>query len=339
MRIGQSEPKRRKPILLIVLVVLSLVMLTMYFRESDTGLLHSARRVTLEITAPIARLGTIITSPVRAVGDYFEGIGASRERIQALEEQNQELRARLAELEEARQENERLRALVDFAEERKFAKLGAEVIRRPVSIWEGVIVIDRGSSDGVEAGMPVIAAQGLVGQVADVSSNSATVRLISDQQSGVSVIVQSTRTPGVVRGSLDGSLSLDFVDRAYLPVEGDRANYLALAAEDVLEHMRPHDHAVVGDAGVHECHLERRGEHVALSDRHVDGVAGQPHLVLGIVLVVPLLPRRIRHSSGDLAGEIDPRLLTQAEQPGRGLELLELPLVQLVADLVEDDVA
>lgn len=221
MRIGQSEPDRRKPILLIVLVALSLVMLTMYFREGDTGLLHSARRVTLEVTSPIARLGTIITSPVRAVGDHFEGIGASRERVLALERQNEELRARLAELEEARQENERLRALVDFAEERKFAKLGAEVIRRPVSIWEGVIVIDRGSDDGVEPGMPVIAAQGLVGQVADVSSNSASVRLISDQQSGVSVIVQSTRTPGVVRGSVDGSLSLDFVDRAHLPVAGD----------------------------------------------------------------------------------------------------------------------
>lgn len=164
MRIGQPEPTRRKPILLIVLVALSLMMLTMYFRESDTGLLHSARRVTLELTSPIARLGTIITSPMRAVGDYFEGIGASRERVLALERQNEELRARLAELEEARQENERLRALVDFAEERKFAKLGAEVIRRPVSIWEGVIVIDRGSDDGIEPGMPVIAAQGWWGR-------------------------------------------------------------------------------------------------------------------------------------------------------------------------------
>lgn len=221
MRIGQSEPKQARPTLLIVFVALSLVMLTMYFRESDDGLLHGARRVTLEVTSPFARAGTIITSPMRSIGSFFEGIGASRERVQALEAQNQELRARLAELEEARQENERLRALVDFAEERKFAKLGAEVIRRPVSIWEGVIVIDRGSSDGIESGMPVIAAQGLVGQVADVSAHSSSVRLVTDQMSGVAAIVQSSRTPGVVRGSVDGSLSLDFVDRAMLPVEGD----------------------------------------------------------------------------------------------------------------------
>ncbi len=221
MRIGQSEPKQSRPTLLIILVVLSLVMLTVYFREGDGGVLHGARRVTLEVTAPLARAGTAITSPVRSIGSFFEGLGASRERVQALEEQNAELRTRLAELEEARQENERLKALVDFAEERKFAKLGAEVIRRPISIWEGVILIDRGSDDGVEPGMPVIAAQGLVGQIADVSANSSSVRLVTDQLSGVAAIVQSSRTPGVVRGSIDGSLSLDFVDRTYLPVEGD----------------------------------------------------------------------------------------------------------------------
>lgn len=221
MRIGQSEPKQARPTLLIVFVVLSLVMLTVYFREGDDGVLHSARRVTLEVTSPLARAGTVITSPIRSVGSFFEGIGASRERLQTLEQQNQELRARLAELEEARQENERLRALVDFAEERKFAKLGAEVIRRPVSIWEGVIVIDRGSIDGLEAGMPVIAAQGLVGQIADVSAHSSSVRLVTDQQSGVASIIQSSRTPGVVRGSVDGTLSLDFVDRNVLPVAGD----------------------------------------------------------------------------------------------------------------------
>lgn len=221
MRIGQSEPKRSRPTLLIILVVFSLIMLTVYFREGDDGVLHGARRVTLEVTAPLARAGTAITAPVRSTSAFFEGMGASRDRVRALEQQNEELRARLAELEEARQENERLKALVDFAEERKFAKLGAEVIRRPVSIWEGIIVIDRGSSDGVEPGMPVIAAQGLVGQIADVSANSSSVRLVTDQLSGVAAIVQSSRTPGVVRGSVDGSLSLDFIDRTYLPVEGD----------------------------------------------------------------------------------------------------------------------
>lgn len=221
MRIGQPEPKRGNPRLLIALVALSLVFVTVYFREGDSGPLHGARKLTLDLTAPIAQLGMAVTAPFRAVGDWVENIGVSRTRLDALEQQNEELRARLAELEEARQENERLRALVEFAEERKLAKLGARVIRRPVSIWEGVIVIDRGSEDGIEPGMPVIAAQGLVGQVAEVSSNSATVRLLTDQQSGVAAMIQSTRATGVLRGSVGGTLSLDFVSRELLPQVGD----------------------------------------------------------------------------------------------------------------------
>jgi rod shape-determining protein MreC len=221
MRIGQPEPKRGNTTLLVVLVAVSLMLLTVYFREGDGGILHTARRATLAVSAPVASVGTAITSPVRAVGSFFEGIGASRERLEALEAQNEELRARLAELEEARQENERLGALVEFAEERKLAKLGARVIQRPMSSWEGVVVIDRGSADGVEPGMPIIAAQGLVGQVAEVSAGSATVRLLTDQQSGVASMIQSTRALGVLRGSVGGATSLDFLDRAMLPQVGD----------------------------------------------------------------------------------------------------------------------
>ncbi|PKQ36985.1 MAG: rod shape-determining protein MreC [Actinobacteria bacterium HGW-Actinobacteria-1] len=221
MRITNSEPKRANPALLIALVVVSLVIVTMYFRESDTGVLHGARKVTLAVTAPIAQAGDTIVSPFTALGDWFAGLGVSRSDIDALRAQNDELRARLAELEEARQENDRLRALVQFAEERKLTKLGARVIGRPTSAWEGVIEIDRGSADGVVRGMPVLAPQGLVGQIEEVSANSSRVRLITDQESGVAAMVQSTRAVGVVRGSIDRTLSMDFVDKANVPKVGD----------------------------------------------------------------------------------------------------------------------
>jgi rod shape-determining protein MreC len=47
------------------------------------------------------------------------------------------------------------------------------------------------------------------------------VRLITDSGSGVAVIVQRTRADGVVRGSLDGQLTLDFVSKDKMPVRGD----------------------------------------------------------------------------------------------------------------------
>jgi rod shape-determining protein MreC len=204
-----------------VLIAASLLLITVYFREGVDGPVHSTRRAVLGLSAPVAEFGTIVTSPIRSVGSYLGGISVSRDRLAALETQNAELRTRLAELEEARQENERLRELVSFVEQSQLASLGARVIQRSAGSWEGVIVIDRGSEDGIEAGMPVIAAGGLVGQVAEVSGHSSRVRLITDQRSGVAAMIQSSRVLGVARGSIDGAITLGFVERTALPVPGD----------------------------------------------------------------------------------------------------------------------
>ena len=221
MRIAKPEPKRSNPALLVALIIVSLVLITTYFRESDSGLLHRARKVTLAITAPLSGAGEAVAGPFEGVGDWIASFGVSRSDIAELQSQNAELRGRLADLEEARQENERLRALVEFAEERKLTKVGARVIGRPTSSWEGVIVIDRGSADGIVQGMSVLAPQGLVGQIEEVSKNSSRVRLITDQESGVAAMIQSTRAVGVVRGSIDRTLRMDFVDKAKLPKIGD----------------------------------------------------------------------------------------------------------------------
>ncbi|MFA5844764.1 MAG: rod shape-determining protein MreC [Coriobacteriia bacterium] len=221
MRLADTDTRKGSPALLAVLVVVSLVVTTVYFREGPRGPLRRARTMALAVSRPLLAVGDGVTAPFRAVRGFFAGMGASRSEIETLRRQNAELRTRLASLEEARQENDRLRALVNFAEAKKFASLGARVIGRPTDPWIGVVTIDRGTADGIRSGMPVLAAQGLVGQVLDVSRHIARVRLITDQESGVAVLVQSTRAVGVVRGSIDRRLSLDFVDASTLPTVGD----------------------------------------------------------------------------------------------------------------------
>jgi rod shape-determining protein MreC len=221
MKVTLQDQKRGNPALLVALIVASLVLVTVYFREGDDGIVHKMRTGMLSVVAPLEKVGDAIASPFEAAGGWFSNLTISRDDLAALRTQNDELRARLAELEEARQENERLRQLVEFAEERKLTKLGARVIGRPTSSWEGVITIDRGSVDGVEPGMPVLAAQGLLGQVFEVSAHAAKVRLITDQRSGVAGMVQSTRVAGVVKGSIDGEITLDFVSAEVTPTAGD----------------------------------------------------------------------------------------------------------------------
>lgn len=216
-----TRPGAGNPILLVALVVASLILTTVWYREGAGGPLHLARRGLLAVSQPFALAGSVVFSPVRAVATYVSEGTASRAEITSLKKQNEQLKARVADLEEAKLENERIRELVKFAQAQDLPTIGARVIGRPVASWDHSIVIDRGSRSGVRVGAPVVAAGGLVGQVVDVTAFDAKVRLITDTESGVAVIVQRTRAEGVVRGSVDGKLTLDFISKEALPVRGD----------------------------------------------------------------------------------------------------------------------
>lgn len=69
--------------------------------------------------------------------------------------------------------------------------------------------------------MPVLGPLGLLGQTVEVSKSSAKVRLITDPRSGVASMIQATRVEGIVNGSIDGHLSLDFVSRDATVTAGD----------------------------------------------------------------------------------------------------------------------
>ena len=211
MRLPHPEKTTLQPGLLIAFVVLALVITTAWFREGDNGPVHRVRGVVHAVAAPASAVGEFVTRPVRGVLAWASDLGVSRSQLEALRSQNDELRKRVSDLEEARLENQRLKGIVSFAQASKTRTLGARVIGRTTNSWEGFITIDRGTADGVGPRMPVVGPAGLLGQTVDVTANSTRVRLITDPNSGVAAMLQSKRVPGVVRGSLEGNLTLDFV--------------------------------------------------------------------------------------------------------------------------------
>lgn len=221
MKLPQPDKSGPRPGILILFVVLSVLVITVWFRESPTGLLHRVRLGVQTVAAPVSAAGEFVTRPVRGLFAWAGDLGVSRSQLEQLRDQNEQLRSRVAELEEARLENERLNALLKITQTNKLDVLGAHVIGRPTNSWEGVITIDRGSRDGVKAGMPVIGSEGLLGQTVDVGPVTSKVRLISDQRSGVAAFVQRNRAPGIVRGSIEGGISLDFVSTETTVRAGD----------------------------------------------------------------------------------------------------------------------
>lgn len=92
----------------------------------------------------------------------------------------------------------------------------ALVLARDLTHWRSSLVVSRGSADGIVAHQPVTSPAGLVGQIIDVAPHVSRVLEINDPDSRVSCLLQRTRQPGILAGSVFGGLWLQ-----WLPPDAD----------------------------------------------------------------------------------------------------------------------
>lgn len=121
-----------------------------------------------------------------------------------LNEETDVLKARLVGLEEVIRENTRLEDLLEFKRKLIYSSVVANVIGRNPSYWNSTMIIDRGRKDGIQQGMPVVSAAGVVGKIADVGYDTSKVILLIDPQFSVAALVQGPRESGLVSGTLQG---------------------------------------------------------------------------------------------------------------------------------------
>ena len=208
-------------VLLVILVVVSLVLATVYAREGQDGPLHSVQNAVMGVTGPVGSVGAGLGSAVDASGDALQDATANPTTLSGLREQNEELRSLLASAEEYRQEADRLRGLLEMKEAAGVTGPVAHIIGRSGNAWDQSITIDLGTSSGVADGMTVMGATGVIGQVSHAFENTSTVRLLTDPNSGAAVMVQSSRANGIVRGSINGLMYLEDLDEEEIPKVGD----------------------------------------------------------------------------------------------------------------------
>lgn len=131
---------------------------------------------------------------------YLELVGVKAanqeltQRVQTLEAAN----SRLLEIES---ENQRLRELLGVGERTRLKGAIAQVVGRDATNWVQTVTLNRGTSDGISRGMPVLVGDGVVGHVVSASPSTAIVLLMTDHSSGIDAIVQGSRAQGVVEGT------------------------------------------------------------------------------------------------------------------------------------------
>lgn len=135
-----------------------------------------------------------------------------REQNALLESQVTQLQTQLIQMEEQLGEADICFALLDFGRTNpQYEYVTATVIGREISPFLQYIIIDKGSDDGVQYGMPVVTQQGLVGSVDAVIAAAARIKLITDSTSVVNVLLQTAEVEAQLYGSLTQDVSLDMI--------------------------------------------------------------------------------------------------------------------------------
>ena len=145
-----------------------------------------------------------------------------REQNAILESQVTQLQTQLIQMEEQLGEADICFALLDFGRTNpQYDYVTATVIGREISPFLQYIIIDKGSNDGVQYGMPVVTQQGLVGTVDAVIAAASRIKLITDSTSVVNVLLQTAEVEAQLYGSLTRDVSLDMIPLDSVVEPGD----------------------------------------------------------------------------------------------------------------------
>lgn len=187
-------------------------------RQTDRGRQDGVTGAMRGVVAPPANaLGSVSRWFSEQTGWIFHG--------HAVAVENQRLRERVAELEgenvtlrEDGVKYEQLKNDLGFVHASPASLLPATVIARRPDPKFDTLMISRGSHDGVHPNSVVVTRSGLVGRVYEVTPGTASVLMLTDQQSGVGgrVLREPSRATGVVKGDNTATVTM-----VYLPNEAD----------------------------------------------------------------------------------------------------------------------
>ena len=187
-----------------VALSLSLIAAAVALVLSGTGVSWTGWAET--VSRPFSRLAATVTGWAEQGAAYFQGVETLQAEKAALEKEVAQLQAAARAGELARQENARLRALLDWPETGQDLTLTpAWVIARTPDNWQGEVTLDQGKAQGLQPGQCVVDhRRALVGRVKEVGDTWATVTLVTD---GAFQLAGQASASGVL-GTLQGDLAL-----------------------------------------------------------------------------------------------------------------------------------
>lgn len=220
---------KRGPTLHTRFVFFCLASLTLIIADARFRYLESMRTSVATTLYPLQLIADVPAIALdRAVG-FFVTQGQLRQENEFLRQQNLSNSASLQVLGTLEGENKHLRALLSLRDRVPRRTIPAEIQRMYPDPFTRRAAIDRGLQDGVRAGLAVVDANGLIGQITRVFPWQSEVTLITDKDQAIPIQVQRSGLRGVLFGiGYDAVLEL-----RYMPVSADVQNGDILATSGI----------------------------------------------------------------------------------------------------------
>lgn len=211
---------RRATILTTTLVV-SFLLMTLQVRH-ETAVVVFTRQVLLFTVSPFIKVTAAAVQGVSGIWRDYVDLRGLQEEGKRLQHETATLKRRIDQLEEQALETQRLQALLAMRQASRAEFLTARVVGKDATNWFKTILLDRGSLEGVRRNQPVLAPDGLVGRVVEVTPTSAKVQLLTDPVNAVGGLIQRTRVTGIVSGNLGAGARVRYLPLMADVVVGDR---------------------------------------------------------------------------------------------------------------------
>ena len=193
----------------ILLIVLSVISLTLLSKSEKPQAKH-LQTFALGNFAVLSEITNSITS-----------IFKKDISLDELKQENAKLMLEVNRMRKLRSENEELRAMISFRDTSKYPLIPAKVISKLVTKIQGNFIINKGSSDEIKKGMPVLSEKGLIGLIMDVAENYSVVRTLNNSNLNIAVTLQRTNVNGIL--NYDGrNLVIKDIPTTYDVQVGDR---------------------------------------------------------------------------------------------------------------------
>lgn len=159
------------------------------------------------LSTMISRGGTQLESTRNLASQLMD----AGDKIRGLEKKLGDAELELTKLRQEAKDVNKLRSLLSLKQSIDRHTIGADVTGRGPDNWYEQVTIDKGARDNVQKGSAVITSQGVVGQVVSVKDTTSVVRLVTDPEQKIGVVMNRINLPGVLRGNYKKPAVIEFI--------------------------------------------------------------------------------------------------------------------------------